>query len=90
MQGAQPSSGHSLTLEDRSVATVTGVEDVDCFNEQLVVLRTPLGALTLTGEGLNISKLNLEDGKLVVEGEIAAVEYAQRRKAGGFFGRLFG
>ena len=90
MQGAQPSSNHSLTLEGRSVATVTGVEDVDCFNEQIVVLRTSLGALTLTGEGLNISKLNLDDGKLIVEGEITAVEYAQRRKSGGIFGQLFG
>ena len=36
MQGAQPSSGHSLTLEDRSVATVTGVEDVDCETGETV------------------------------------------------------
>ena len=80
---------HTLTLTGRSTATVTGVEDVDCFNEQIVILRTPLGALTISGEGLNISQLNLGDGRLIVEGEISAVEYSQRRKqGGGFFGRL--
>ena len=89
MQNANSSAEHTLTLVGRSACTVTGVEDVDCFNEQVVVLRTPLGALTLSGEGLNISQLNLEDGRLVVEGEIAAIEYAQRRKSCGFLGRLF-
>lgn len=81
---------HTLTLVGRSTATVTGVEDVDCFNEQIVILRTPLGALTISGEGLNISQLSLGDGRLIVEGEITAIEYSQRKKpSGGFLGRLF-
>ena len=81
--------GHSFTLIDRSHAEITGVNDVDCFNEQIVILRTPLGALTISGEGLNISQLNLGDGRLIVEGEIAAIEYSQRRKQGSFLGKLF-
>ena len=85
-----PAASHTLTLSGRSTATVTGVEDVDCFNEQIVILRTPLGALTISGEGLNISQLNLGDGRLIVEGEIAAIEYSQRKKqGGGLLGRLF-
>lgn len=84
------SGEHTLTLVGRATATVTGVEDVDCFNEQIVILRTPLGLLTISGEGLNISQLSLGDGRLIVEGEIAAVEYSQRKKqAGSFLGRLF-
>ena len=84
------SSEHTLTLSGRSLATVTGVEDVDCFNEQIVILRTPLGLLTISGEALNISQLSLGDGRLIVEGEISAIEYSQRRKqGGGFLGRLF-
>ena len=91
MQNANhsPAGEHTLTLVGRSTATITGVEDVDCFNEQIVVLRTPLGALTLSGEGLNISQLNLGDGRLIVEGDIAAIEYSQRKRQGSFLGRLF-
>ena len=37
---SNPVPAHSLTLTGRSTATLTGVEDVDCFNEQIVVLRT--------------------------------------------------
>ena len=82
---------HTLTLTARSSAVITGVEEVECFNEQIVVLRTPLGALTLSGEGLNISQLNVQDGKLIVEGDIASVEYSQQKNIGrsGFFGRIF-
>lgn len=84
-----PAPGHTLTLTGRSTATVTGVEDVECFNEQIVILRTPLGALTISGEGLNISTLSLGDGRLIVEGEISAVEYSQRKKQGGLLSRIF-
>ena len=84
------SAEHTLTLSGRTLATVTGVEDVDCFNEQIVILRTPLGLLTISGDALNISQLNLDDGKLIVQGEIAAIEYSQQKKqSGGLLGRLF-
>lgn len=88
MPNANPPAEHTLTLAGRTSAVVTGVEDVECFNEQIVVLRTSLGALTLTGEGLNISRLSLDEGKLVVEGEIASAEYSHVRK-GGFWGKVF-
>jgi sporulation protein YabP len=79
----QNGTGHTLSIDNRARVVVTGVEDVDCFNEQIVVLRTPLGELTLTGEGLNIAQLNLEEGRLIVEGELAAAEYARHGKAPG-------
>ena len=89
MQNEKPTAAHSLTLTERRRAVVTGVEDVDCFNEQAVSMRTSLGALTLTGTGLNISQLDLERGQLVVEGEIASLTYDNAPHAAGFFGKLF-
>ena len=80
---------HSVTLTDRKRLCLTGVEDVDCFNEQLVVLRTSQGTLTVAGAGLNLSALSLEDGRVEVEGEVDALEYSGGRKKGGLLGRLF-
>ena len=80
---------HTLALRDRKCLSLTGIEDVDCFNEQLVVLRTPLGTLTVTGAGLNLNQLNLEDGRVEVEGEVDALEYSGGKKPGGLLGRLF-
>ena len=81
--------GHSLTLTDRKRLSLTGGEDGDCFNEQIVVLRTPLGTLSVAGAGLNISQLSLESGRVDIEGEVEALEYSGGRKSGGLLGRLF-
>ncbi len=86
---ATPERAHSVTLCDRKKLSVTGVEDVDCFNEQIVVLRTPLGTLTVAGAGLNISRLSLEEGRVEIEGEVDALEYSGGKKTGGLLGRLF-
>ena len=86
---ARGMEGHSLTLADRKRLSLTGVEDVDCFNEQIVVLRTSQGTLTVAGAGLNISQLSLEAGKVELEGEVDALEYTGGGKKGGALGRLF-
>ncbi|MBE3102103.1 MAG: sporulation protein YabP [Firmicutes bacterium] len=84
---------HSILMENREKATITGVEDVDSFDETTVLLVTDLGFITLHGIDLHISKLNLEEGQLIVEGEITGVEYSDndglRNKGGGFFSKLF-
>lgn len=81
---------HSLSLESRSKAAITGVEAVESFNEQMVVLSTSAGMLTLLGSGLHVSRLSLDDGQLLVEGDIAALEYDERRgKSRGLMSRLF-
>lgn len=82
---------HSLSMEERRKAVITGVDAVDSFNEQMVVLSTTAGTLTLLGDQLHVSHLNLEDGQLLVEGEIAALEYDVRSRAGrgSLFGKLF-
>jgi len=82
--------GHSFTLSNRSHAEITGVSEVDCFNEQLVVLVTSLGTMTISGSGLNISHLNKEDGRVIVDGEFQAIEYSGKTQGskGGILSRL--
>jgi len=84
---------HSILMENREKVTITGVQDVDSFDEAMVLLVTDLGYITLHGIDLHISKLNLEEGQLIVEGEITGIEYSDneglRGKGGGFFGKIF-
>ena len=85
-----PVREHGVSLVDRKRLSLTGVEDVDCFNEQIVVLRTPLGTLTVAGAGLNLSQLTLEDGRVEIDGEVDSLEYSGgKKKSGGLMGRLF-
>lgn len=83
-------TGHHVTMEDRRALTVSGVEDVERFDEASIVLATTQGMLVVTGEGLHIEKLSLDGGDLKVEGKIDALSYEERveRSPGGFFSRL--
>ena len=66
---------HSLTIDGRSSAKVTGVTAVSCFNDQEIVLETSEGEIALLGTALHIEQLNLDEGELNVTGELAGVEY---------------
>ena len=84
-------SRHTLTIEGRERTVVSGVTDVLGFDEGLVNMETTAGALTVRGEGLHVEELNLEHGRIILTGEVAALEYGEETGArGGFFGRLFG
>lgn len=86
-----PIRAHSIVMEDRKRAVLTGVTDVASFNEQEVIMLTEEGDISLVGEGLHIAHLNLEEGKLTVEGRIAGIEYgdAPSQKRGGILHRMF-
>lgn len=81
---------HNLVLEDRKMLTVSGVSDVDSFDEQTVIIFTDMGELTVRGSNLHINRLSVEVGELTVEGNIAALIYSDEApKNGGFFSRVF-
>ncbi|MBP3696305.1 MAG: sporulation protein YabP [Clostridia bacterium] len=81
---------HNLVLEDRRLLTLSGVSDVDSFDEETVVVFTDLGELTIRGSDLHINRLSVEVGELTVEGKISALIYSQdAAPKGGFFSKVF-
>ena len=80
---------HSIHIDDRRLISVTGVKDVDSFNEQFVQLLTEAGELRIEGAELHITKLNLEEGQVMLVGEISALEYAEGEERGSLLGRIF-
>lgn len=86
-----PPSAHRVELNGRETLTVSGVEDVERFDEGEIVLTTSAGILVVTGEGLHIGKLSLDGGELHVDGHIDALAYEDsERPSGGLLSRLFG
>jgi len=82
----------SLLLENKEILNVTGVEGVDNFNDEMVVLLTNKGKLTIKGQKLNISKLNVDEGKLIVKGDINVLIYSDKdsnREKVSFVKKLF-
>lgn len=83
----------NLILENREKLSVSGVVDVESFNDECVIVDTELGVLVVRGDDLHISKLNLDNAELIIEGDIISCEYNEREgsksKGFGFLGKMF-
>lgn len=80
----------NIIIEDRELMSVTGVEQVESFNESTIILTTIKGGMTIKGEELNISKLNLEEGSVKIDGKINGVAYTAREATPkNIMGKLF-
>lgn len=86
-----PAATHRVELDGRERLIVSGVDDVDRFDENEIVMTTSAGTLIVTGESLHIGKLSLDGGELHVDGRIDAIAFEDAPIGrGGFLTRLFG
>ncbi len=81
----------TLILENRERLSVSGVVDMESFNEESIIAVTDIGVLVIRGADLHINKLNLDSNELVVEGDIFSLEYndGENTKSKSFFGKMF-
>lgn len=75
----------NIVLENREKLNVSGVNDVLSFDDQVVMIDTELGLLTVKGENIRINKLSLDTSEVIVDGEISSLIYSQKgpEKGGG-------
>ncbi len=82
----------NIVLENREKLNITGVLDVLSFDDQIVILETELGLLTVKGENLRINKLSLDTSEVTVDGEISQLAYSEKdtmEKGGGLLNKIF-
>ena len=83
----------NLILENREKLSISGVLDVLSFDDQIVILETELGLLTIKGENIRINKLSLDTAEVIVDGEIYNMSYSEKniekKNGGGILGKIF-
>lgn len=82
----------NIIMEDRSRLSVSGVEDIDTFDESNFIAITSAGALIVKGADLHISKLNVDTGELVVDGEFDSCVFNNSyggKAGGGLLAKIF-
>lgn len=85
-----PEPAHNLVMENRKKLTVSGVSEVESFNEEEVIMASSGWTLSVKGEGLHMEKLSVDSGDVIITGRIDSVEYEEAPAARtGFFKRLF-
>ncbi len=70
----------NIILENREKLSISGVNDVLNFDDQIVMVDTELGLLTVKGENIRITKLSLDTTEVIIEGEIASIAYSQNKQ----------
>ena len=79
-----------ITIVDGKVITINGVKEILGFDENIVIMNTSNGKLTVEGNELKIDSLEKENGKLIVRGGISGVFSSEAEAAKkGFFARFF-
>lgn len=82
----------NLILESREKLNVSGALDVLSFDDQIVIVETHLGMLTIKGEDLRINKLNIESEEVIIEGNISSMAYSDKgfdKKDNSFLSKIF-
>ena len=82
----------NLLLENRNKLNISGVLDVLSFDDQIVIVETKLGLLTVKGDNLRINKLSIDTSEVIVEGDIISLIYSQKeldKKGEGFLSKIF-
>ena len=83
----------NLILENRGKLSISGVIDVLSFDDQVVMVETELGLLTVKGENIRINKLSIDTSEVIIEGDISYLAYRDKEidknKGGGLLNKIF-
>ena len=82
----------NIILESRKKLSISGVLDVLSFDDQVVILETELGLLTVKGENIRINKLSLDTSEVIIEGSISYLAYSDKeieKKNSSLLGKIF-
>lgn len=68
----------NLILENRGKLSISGVLDVLSFDDQVVIVETELGLLTVKGDNIRINKLSIDTSEVIIEGDISSMSYTDK------------
>ncbi|MDY0404036.1 sporulation protein YabP [Virgibacillus sp. 179-BFC.A HS] len=83
---------HHLKLNNRKLLEITGVKEVDSFDNEEFLLETVMGYLIIRGQNLQLKNLDVAEGIVSIKGKIYEMSYVDeggQEKAKGFFSKLF-
>lgn len=81
-----------VKMLNRKLLEITGVMNVESFDNEEFLLETELGFLTIRGHNLHMKHLSLEQGLVAIEGLVHSLAYLDGNaasKSKGFLGKLF-
>lgn len=83
---------HHFVCKERKSLELSGVKNIERFDESEFILETSLGWMTIRGQEMTLSKFDTDQTEVIIKGQIDAIEYDNHRLGnpqGSFFSRIF-
>jgi sporulation protein YabP len=83
---------HDVIMRGRKLLEITGVKQVESFDNEEFLLETVMGFLAIKGQNLQMKNLDVDKGIVSIKGRIFELIYLDDQhgeKAKGFFSKLF-
>lgn len=83
---------HFVKINNRKELEISGVKEVDSFDNEEFLLETVMGYLVVRGQNLQLKNLDVGEGLVSIKGKIYELSYVDEQhqeKAKGFFSKLF-
>lgn len=74
------SKNHAITIDNRSRAQATGIEEVLSYGTDELCLLSSLGTITVRGKDLKIAKFNTADGTISFTGSVDSIAYDKKKE----------
>lgn len=85
----KPAQTHSVYIQNRNEGTITGVEEVNEFDNNQISLNTCMGGIVIKGHELHVKRLNLEKGEVDIVGTVDSLSYTTKKSNESLFKRMF-
>lgn len=79
----------SILLEDRTKLTIKGATKVLSSTNNQAIVELQEQNLVISGQNIEITNLNLENGEVVFNGEINSIKYSPKNEKKNIIKRLF-
>lgn len=83
---------HDVIMRGRKLLDITGVKQVESFDNEEFLLETVMGFLAIKGQNLQMKNLDVDKGVVSIKGKVFDLVYLDEQhgeKAKGFFSKLF-
>ena len=83
---------HDISMKGRRLLDITGVKQVESFDNEEFLLETVMGFLSVRGQNLQMKNLDVDKGIVSIKGKIFEISYLDDHggeKAKGLFSKLF-
>lgn len=83
---------HDISMKGRRLLDISGVKQVESFDNEEFLLETVMGFLSVRGQNLQMKNLDVDKGIVSIKGKIFEISYLDEHggeKAKGIFSKLF-